>query len=158
MADHHIYIHGATGGDGSSPSKKTSPKLSKKLANEESSGTKIDANKVIQMIQKGYSVANNPFGTAVDKAAKAFPIVAAIDAGIQITKSVVSTSIDIATAYTGNSRLGMVWDNMQSYISGILHPVSAGLNLWKYEINRNNKNNTAEENRALNGESNGRYI
>ena len=159
MADHHIYIHGSIGGSsGGKSSKKTSPKLSQKIVDEEVSNTKVNANTIIQNIQKAYNTANNPFGAALDKAAKAVPIVAAIDAGIQIAKSVVSTSLDIATAYTGNSKLNMDWQNFQSLIQGTLHPISSALNLWKYSINLNNKNNTAEENRTLNGESNGRYV
>ena len=158
MADHHIYIHGGLGGGNAKATKKTSPKLANKISGDEEGGTQINANKIIGMIQKSYQVANNPVGTALDKAGKAVPFVAAAMAAVEIVKAVVSQSLDIASAYTGNTTMVMQWENAQAGINAILHPITTGLGAISRRIRRDNYNNTAQENRALNGESNGRYV
>lgn len=108
-------------------------------------------------VQQVMSAIGNPIGTAMGKLAGAIPWVAVALAVAKTADNLVSTTVDMLSASTGDSSGELAYANFKLGFGHALRPVSYGVALWKQQIEIDRQNKGIAQQRLLmgNGTTNG---
>ena len=139
MPDYNIYIHSAE----TTSNKPTSPTVAWKKEEQQNTQTSSWGNTAAQI---GGFVANPDSLVQMGFSAvmKAIPYVViaklVIDTGIKVYE----TALDFITIRTGNYAESIKWNNIKSFVSGMMRPFSSAINEYKQ-----NAYNSVENDRRI---------
>lgn len=146
MPDYNIYIRG-TGGTStqSQAQEKTTP-----FDIREESGGSNDS--IAPFIQKGVNTLGNVeglgsqvSGAAISTLAKASPWVALGIATVSVANKVLTAGMESYSAYTGDYRHDVGFNNLKTQMGYVMNPVSLWRNNYKREIETRNRSMVIEE-------------
>lgn len=162
MADYNIYIH-AIGTGVASASNPTTPWSAREggqglsqTTSQTSGDGSVNVEGAFNAVIRTAGYASNPdalISKAVTSLARAFPIIAAAYAVVQLGEAVINNAIEFSEIETGDYRFGVQYQNVKAINNLVFHPVSSVVQNYKAQNQWQRENYKLRAQRELLGDS-----